>query len=438
MKLKRIIAALTAATMVLGLVACGGGTTVDKDGSNKNGSDLDWSAGADASGGDVTIRVTTWRTNDKAYYEEIVKRFEEKYDWITVKLDITGEANSYYANLQADLGGGTGPDVFDSHPGRLSGYIDSGLLAPQTDFDYLKNYSEDAKRITGYEGENYAFMNAYNYFGFLYNKAAFEKAGVSAPTTPEELFNVVNKLKQAGYGGIVYPGQTNGSTIANAAVMIALGQEGYTAMKEGIDNGSITDLSEVEGVEEALNTIQDYITNDVFYTAWEGISTEAGMSLYAQEKAAIAYAGTYMFGENSVYFPNIDTGFFPIPTYANTGLSYMAAAQSSCINKASKNLGAAKLWVEFLATQEIREYYCTNAKMFSSIEGVTPTFPEAEMILSACKGYVSDSVSLYDNVEYWQSGYNGMLEGVLKGKDWKGLVKVYASKLEEYDLGSLQ
>lgn len=444
--MKKMIAVLITAAMVLGLAACGGtGTDGGSNGGgntdpNGGGSKLDWSPGADASGGEVTLRVATWRQHDKPYYEEIAKRFEEKYDWIKVKLEINSDSSSYYSNLQADIVSGIAPDVFDSHPNnRLVTYAEEGIIAPQTDFDYMKNYSETAKLVTTIKGENYGYMDAYNYFGFLYNKDAFEKVGVSVPTTPEEMVDVVNKLKAAGYGGVVVAGNTySASALGNNVFLICQGTEGYQAMQDGIDNGSITDISTVDGVKEALDTLQTYTANDIYYNAFEGISYEAGLSLYAQKKSAIIYSGSYILGEQDTYFPDINTGFFPFPTYANNGMTYAEGAQTTVINAASKNLGAAKLWVEFLATPEISEYYCSNAKMMSTIEGVTSVFDEMEMLQNAVSGYAIKEIVEPDHSEYWMNGFGNILEGVIyKGKDWKDLVRMYTSKLEEYDLASL-
>lgn len=437
--MKKIIALLMAATMVLSSAACG--TTPDEDReSPKDNLDLDWTKGADASGGNVTLRVATWRKYDKDYYEEIARRFEEKYDWIDVQIEITPDANSYYSNLQADLASGVAPDVFDSHPTeKLIVYSEEGMIAPQTDFDYMKNYKEEAKKITTLSGENYGYMNAYNYFGFIYNVDIFEKEGVSVPTTPDEFISVVNKLKAAGYGGAVVAGTTFGAgAMGDAAYLVSLGSEGYDALRQGIDDGSVTDISTVKGVPEALDTLSTYIQNDVFYNAWEAISYEAGISLFAQEKSAIMYSGSYMFGEGD-HFEDMNVGFFPFPTYANTKTTLAEGAQTTVINAASANLGAAKLWVEHLASPEIAQYYCTQAEMMSTIEGVTVESDTLDMINRYVDGYAIKTLVEPENSEYWATGFAKILEGVvLEGQDWKELVKFYRSKLEEYDLASFK
>ena len=440
MKMKKVIALLMSAAMIFSLAACGNGGTGTQQGNNgETGDELDWTAGADASGGDVTIRYSTWRQSDEPYYQEIIKRFEEKYDWINVELEINSDASSYYSNLQADLMGGTAVDVFAAHSGsRIVDYATEGHLAPQTDFDYMSNYSDSAKIATTIAGENYGYLEAYNYFGFLYNKAAFEKVGATVPTTPDELIAVVNKLKAAGYGGAVVAGKTYGSDgFGRSLLMSSIGSEGYASLRAGIDDGSITDISEVEGVAEAFKTMQAYTENDIYYTAFEGIDYESGMSLYAQEKTAMVYSGSYIFGEKDTYFADIDTGFFAIPTYANSGVCYSEGAQVSCINANSKNLGAAKLWVEFLATAEISEYYCSNAKMLSTLNGVSPTFEEKEMITNSASDFALRALEEFENDDYWSKGFDTIYEGVIyDGEEWEGLVRVYTSKLEEYDLAN--
>ncbi len=76
--------------------------------------------------------------------------------------------------------------------------------------------------------------------------------------------------------------------------------------------------------------------------------------------------------------------------------------------------------------------------MMSTIEGVTSVFDEMEMLQNAVSGYAIKEIVEPDHSEYWMNGFGNILEGVIyKGKDWKDLVRMYTSKLEEYDLASL-
>lgn len=436
MKLKKIVALLTVAAMTMGLVACGGNTNKANNKENKEG--YDWSAGADDSKGKVTLRYSTWREHDREYYEELIRRFEEKYNWIDVQLEINSNESSYYTNMQADMLSGTAVDLFDCHSGsRIVDYAAENLIVPQSDFNYLDKYSDMALAATSVDGVNYGYLTAHSYFGFIYNKAAFAKAGVTVPTTPDELVAAVNKLKAAGYGGIMVAGKTWGENFGRAILINAIGGQGYKDLRLSLDNGSVTDISTVEGVTEALEAMQLYADNDIFYEAYEGTDTVAGMSLFAQEKAPIVYAGCYTFGEQEYNFPGLDCGFFPMPTYANTGISYGEGAQTVLINSKCENLGAAKLFVEFLATPESSSYYCSNAMMLSNIEGAEVNFDKKDEISQHVKECAIRPLESLKNEEYWASGFSTLLRGIIyEGSNWKEVVRMYSSQLEEYDLAN--
>lgn len=437
MKWKKVIAVLLSMMLAFGMMACGDTSGNEKENNaqeSENTSGLDWSAGADASGGEVTLRVTSWRHNDEEYYNEIIRQFEEKYDWINVDMTFTADSSSYYSNLQADIAFGEGVDVFDCHPSKLSSFAEEGVAAPQTDFDYLENMSEAAKQITFIDDECYGYANAYNYLGFIYNVEIFEKEGLEVPQTPEELVEVVNKLKKAGYGGISYAGGHKGESLAKAVLYGTIGLEGFEDLGVEIDNGTITDISENEGVKSALDTLSYYADNDIYYNAYESISFDAGMSLFAQQKTAIMYEGSWAIGEKDYYYPGLEVAFFPVPTTSDTTTCFSDCAQISVINSNSTVLGAAKLWIEFLASPEISEYYCTNAGMKSNIEGVSVTHEWEPDFFSG--DYVLESNKAKFNFhDYWGSSFWKVFEKVLfGGGDWTSYVQSLEDELKTLDL----
>lgn len=444
MKMKKVIALFTATAMAVSLAACGDTVTGGKDDTNKadpgDEETWDWSAGADDSQGEITLRYATWREHDREYYQKLIDDFEAKYDWINVELEINSNESSYYSNLQADILSGTTPDLFDCHSGsRIVDYASEGYIAPQADFSYLDNYNENALNATAVDGVNYGYLTAYSYFGFIYNKAAFAKAGVSVPTTPDELVDAVNKLKEAGYGGVMVAGKTWGEKFGLAILMNAIGANGYADLRQKLDKGEIKDITDYDGVEGALKAMQLYADNGIFYDAYEATDQTAGLSLFTQGKTPIIFAGCYTFGEQEYHFPGIDAGFFPMPTYANTGISYSEGAQTVLISGQGKYLGACKLFVEFISTAENSSYYCSNAMMLSNIEGATVEFPKKEEIMQYVSDYAIRPLESLDHEEYWSAGFSSMLRGIIyEGSNWEELVKVYRSQLEEYDLANMQ
>lgn len=417
MKLKKIISIVMATTMVLGLAACGESQT-SGDGSKS------------------IVRVATWREYDKEYYEEVEKRFEEKYPQYDVKLEFNTDEVSYEQNIQTDLVMGTAPDVFDLHAsGNIQHYGESGMIIDQSDLAWIQNISDEAKETCTWNGKTYAFPLNYNYFGFVYNKEIFKQVGVEVPKTPEALVEVVNKLKNAGYNGISYSGQTNGTKVIDAALLIEMGAEKYSQLMEGIDNGSVTDITSFKGVETALQSVQYLTQNDIWYKGYRDTSYEPSLSLFAQKKTAIVFCGAYIFGEKETQMPGIDAGFFPIPTKSANGVSYAEVGQCSCINAKSENLEGAKAWVDFLGTKEISEYLCGNSRTMSTLEGAVPKFEEAQMLLDCATGYSLFKASYTDNSEWYDKEWRELKEGIFYlGEESTKHITIVNKQLEKANL----
>ncbi len=422
MKKRRIICVLIAIFLMSSLIGCGAG----KDGNT----------GKD--GKKVTLRVATWREFDKEYYEEIKRRFEEKYDYIDVQLEFNADENSYNANIQTDITTGVVADVFDiHHNGTMQMYGQYGFILDQSDMEYMNNYDENAKAINSWDGKNYAYMFDYNYFGCLYNMDVFDELGLEIPTTPEELVQIVARLKEAGYGGIAYPGSRWGTTFAKGCIISSLGTEAYDKLMLGMDQGTVTDITTVDGLKDALATVQLYADNDIFYTASQSVDYEPALSLFATKKAAILWGGTYFFGEKDIYFPDVNAGFFPTPTYAGNGVCYAEPGQCTCIYANGDHIAEAKLWVNFVAQSEISEYYCTNAKMFSAIRGVEPQFEEAKMIRSSSSNYALIKSNYYENAEWWSAEWEDMLEGIFWNKDsYQSHIDIVNAQLKSADIAN--
>lgn len=422
MKAKKIIALGMVVAIALGVSACGSADTTGGNGKSS------------------VIRVATWREYDKAYYEEVEKRFEEKYPQYDVQLEFNSDEVSYEQNIQTDLVCASAPDVFDLHAsGNIQHYGENGLILDQSELEWTKNINAAAKETCSWDGKTYAFPLNYNYFGFVYNKDIFAEVGVEVPKTPEELVAVVQKLKDAGYGGISYSGQTNGPKVIDATLLIEMGPEKYSQLLEGMDDGSVTDVTTFEGVEDALQTTQYYTQNDIWFKGYRDTSYEPSLSLFAQKKSAIVFCGAYIFGEKETQMPGINAGFFPIPTKSANGMSYAEVGQCSCINAKSENLEGAKAWVDFLGTKEISEYLCGSSRTMSTLEGAVPEFEEAQMLLDSVTGYSLFKSSYTDNSEWYDKEWRELKEGIFYlGEDAATHITTLNNQLIKADIKNMK
>lgn len=417
--MKKLIALLLAFVMVLGMVACTASEPANES-ANKPAQE-DTNVPADDSGEvetePVTLRVATFRYDDEEIFAEIIKMFNDQYPWITIEWETNADQDAYYQNLLADAADGKMPDVFDLHDKQMSAYYAEGLLMPQDDMAYLSSYANGALVTTSIDGVNYGFANACNLICVLYNKDVFNDLGLNVPTTFAEFQSVCEALKAAGYGGLVYPGGGTSSWMRNSMLVTCAGSEAARAVQEGQDDNTIDDVTSVAGVDVALNTIQALVENDLLYDAYEATTMDQAISMFAQEMCAMFINGTWLFGTKADQFPDVNTGIFNLPTLADNGKYYGEAAQVSCISASTKHEEAAKLWVEFLATPEISSYYCSNAKMISTIEGVGLDFEGGEDLSAALEQGVNLLMApALENKELWEDSWKDMFNSVLYGE----------------------
>lgn len=449
--MKKALALLLALTMILGLAACAAKQETAEPAPDTTAQPAETPAEPETTGQaeapaepehePVTIRVASWREADKAVYEQMAAQFQEEYPWITVELELNIDESSYYTNLQADIQDGNAPDVFDVHPNTtFTTYAEEGIIVPLDDLSFLENYSDAAKAVTTINGKNYAFMNAYNLIGILYNKEMFAAAGVAVPTNFEEFLAVCETFRAAGQGGVAYSGGDGSfAGLNNGLFTVCCGSAGYKALIEGMDSGEVTDLAQIPGAETALRTSQAFRDNHVLHDASEGTNTEQAIALFAQGKTPMLYSGTYLFGTKQTSFPEIDAGIFALPTLADTGMQYGQGAQCTAVSASSANVEAAKLWVDFIARPEISSLYCSSAIMISTINGVTLDFEGGEMLSEAiANGVELLPIYVRHNKDYWNSNWKELQQNLLYGtSDYDTEAANYAAFLSDLNLASM-
>lgn len=415
--MKKFLALLLALIMVISMVACGNEEPAANEPAATEPAATE-PAATEPVAEPVTIRVASYRSEDEAIYQEMVKMFNVHYPHITVELDLNADQTSYYQNLQADVMDGKAPDVFDMHTNTdFVTYAQEGIILAQDDMAYLANYQDGARAITSVDGSNYGFLNAYNMIAVIYNKAIFEKEGLAEPKTFDEFVTLCKTLRDKGYGGVAYPGGTVADAwLTKALLNITMSAPGYKDIMEGMDSGKYTDINTVAGMTIGAETTNAYRDNNLLYDASEATALDQVMTLFATEQAPMMINGTWVFGTKANDFPNIDAGVFAIPTMANNGKHYAEGAQVTCINASGENIDAAKAWVDFKASLEGASYYCSNAKMISTIEGVGLDYEGGDVLAAAAANGVEVLPNIvYANKDYWNKTWKAMLNSLLYG-----------------------
>jgi len=206
MKLKRIAATLLASAMVVGLAACGGGSSSSSGG----GTASTGSGGTKPSaGGSLTINI--WDSNQQAGLQEIVDDWS-KTSGVSAKIEVV-DWDNYWTLLEAGASGGTMPDVFWMHSNTVQKYMENDILLDLTDYvakdssiDMSKYYEGVVELYTRKsDGKIFALPKDHDTIALLYNKAIFDKYGVSYPTeewTWEDMYEAAKKITEESKGEV--------------------------------------------------------------------------------------------------------------------------------------------------------------------------------------------------------------------------------------------
>src|SRR3954447_12625110 len=164
--MKRSIPAVLSAAVALSLVlaACGGSDTPTA-----------------AASGPVTITMAGWSLSSTPEFKTLADGFHAANPNITVQLKEYDAAN-YDTQMTADLAAGSAPDVYvQKNLKNFYTYQNGGQLVDVS--DVARNLGTKVGGLADYQvnGKTYAIPYRQDSWVLFYNKALFDKAGVSYP-----------------------------------------------------------------------------------------------------------------------------------------------------------------------------------------------------------------------------------------------------------------
>ncbi len=186
---RRAVALVALATgTALALAGCSGGGTGDSG------------SGGSASGSTVTVAGAFTGDQGTAFQNDLTAWGKTK--GITVKY--TG-SDAFQTSIVAQVKGGTAPDIaIFPQPGVLKSLISGGMI-PLDDLMDVKSITSDEAAglpdIAKVNGKTYGLPYNINVKSLVwYNPAAFKKAGLTVPTTDDEMQAVSKEVIDKGLG----------------------------------------------------------------------------------------------------------------------------------------------------------------------------------------------------------------------------------------------
>lgn len=317
---------------------------------------------------DTTLTIESWRTDDLGIWQDkIIPAFEAKNPGIKVVFSPTNPPE-YDAALGAKLEAGSAGDLITCRPFDKSlELFKKGQLADLTSLSGMDGFSGVAKSAwqTDDGKSTFCVPMASVIHGFIYNKDAFDKLGIAVPTTRDEFFAALDKIKADGTYIPMAMGtkdQWEAATMGyqNIGPNYWKGEEGRAALIKG--EQKLTDPQWVEPYVE-LAKWKDYLGD-----GFEAQTYSDSQNLFTLGRAAIYPAGSWEIGLFNTQ-AQFKMGAFPPPVKAAGDTCYISDHTDIAIglNAASKNADAAKTFLSWVASPEFASIYANALPGFFSL-----------------------------------------------------------------------
>ena len=333
MKLKRALATVLSAAMVLASLSGCESSTADSSGSAASSGEVQeitWMFWDDLNATEDLISIG---------YKETIDRFNKDYEGKYHVTPITTNLEEYYTKLNALVAAGETPDVFIASPGaNLNDYALTGVAAKLDDYladGWKDTFTSDAVFAGGtYSDGIYAVPLNIAAACVFYNTEMFEKAGAEVPKTFDELLATCQKLQDAGYTPITISAGT-----AWCLSMVA----GYLCDRNGLVLSDIADHKTDWKDEKVINAgkqIQEL--SQYFQKTAAGDDNDIATAAFYNGEAAILIQGSWAIGQiNGAcaegFADKVGVFAFPAVTGGNPDANrVIAKSDSLCMSASTK------------------------------------------------------------------------------------------------------
>lgn len=215
MKRKKVTAVLMAAAMILGTTACGSSDSGQENKKEENTENEKKEDSRENSDKGDSAEITLLMTNDwvdestdlGGEFTKTIRQYEEEHPGTKITLQGASQQDIKESFQTAALAGGGADIVIMDNSGHAIDLAAMGLLYPLSELatpeDLVSQYQEGPLNSGKFQGEYYSVPWYMDCCGLYYNKERLDELGLSVPTNWEELSDALEKVKEAGYGGII-------------------------------------------------------------------------------------------------------------------------------------------------------------------------------------------------------------------------------------------
>ncbi|MFC4812486.1 extracellular solute-binding protein [Paenibacillus sp. GCM10023250] len=424
--------ALTAATLVMGLAACG--SKPDTDTSNNTGN-TSTNAGGSAGSGDKNVTITFQNiypdpaTPSYKMLHAIVDQYQKDHPNVKIELDSLN-TDQQKLKLKTQAASKEVPDITIVNPAaQMKPFVDAKLFAPLNDMleqNGLKDtFQKGLLDYYSFDNNVYALPDGNNIEVVYYNKDLFEQAGIkNTPTTFEELVNDVKTLKAKGITPIAI-GEKDSWTGSFLFMNILLRTNGGPGFLQDVIDGKKTFKD--PAFTDAVSAMQDLIQAKAFEEGATSIDYNTGGNIFKTGKAAMMVMGTWETGaiDSSTVGPKV--GVFKFPTVNGKGdpdQFMLAPGSAFAVSANSKHLQETKDFLNYFMTEmPKKQFELKNA--VGSGQVITGDFKAA--------GYsqlAQDVLALFQNVKGGDLAFDNTMKPAIAQAHLSSIQNMFVQKVD--------
>jgi raffinose/stachyose/melibiose transport system substrate-binding protein len=325
------------------------------------------------------ITLSEWDTETEpgpsSEMDALGKAFHDKYPNVTIKRTAKS-FDDFIATIKLAASAPDAPDVYQGNEGYSvdAALVKAGLIVPLDDYakaygwenrfgspatlDVLR-WSTDGTQWT--KGPLWGIAQKAEVLGVFYNKATFQKLGLTVPTTFADFQASLDKAKAANVPPIMVGG-LDGWPLGHVFMML---QSLYEDPK-AIENwtfavpGSTFDTA---GTRQAAQVMQDMGTKGLFAKDFLGTTQETAAARFAKGEGLYFLTGPW---ENGTFKPmGENVGWFPMPSPNGGAASPTTGALSIPyhISAKSKHQDAAAAFIDFITSPQAADVVASKGDL---------------------------------------------------------------------------
>lgn len=396
--MKKGMAALLCAGMVLSLAACGGSSgegEEEKGGSSKN-----------------TVTLLSWYTEEQMM--PLKEGFEEANPDLELEVQFVPPTEQYIQKLTLLMNGNEPTDLFFMCPEVREDVVATDFAEDLSDMPIMEKLSDNAKRTLGADGKVYGLsMDSWASFMF-YNKEIFEQAKIEkTPETWDELVEDMAKIKELGIDPMTAQSEDAGRLLLG---LFASNE----ASKDPNVEAALADGSKKfsELYKESMDAwYEDVIEPKYLGQSCLSLTNDQQIEMFVNGQAAMMIGGPWSLPDFEAKNPDLEFGTFGIPGFDGEVMLQGAANVGIGIAKEAKNKEGAEKFMEYLSSEDGIQCW---AGMFDNFMNAADAEYTVAPCLEAFKTDVAEGRVYWQTVEWPSSSsileaYTSACQSVIAG-----------------------